>query len=202
MLALEREVGVELDHVADVDDDQERRPALVGRQALGVGLGLLARLAHDPVPLRPAAPAGAGSQFRKLEAESLELGDLLQALGALLGLQHEAAALVEVDEVGRGRTVQASGRDLALEDVGIFALGLDGRIGGRDVDQRAELAQEHLTIRPLAAARRAPARDEGLDLVPARRHRPLCPPSTQVPGGNARAANVRPTASLWFTSES
>src|SRR3546814_2532562 len=59
VLALQREVGKELDDVADVDDRQEGRPALLRRQAPGVVLRLLARVAHQGVPLRAAAPAGA-----------------------------------------------------------------------------------------------------------------------------------------------
>src|SRR3546814_2337402 len=42
VLALQREVGKELDDVADVDDRQEGRPALLRRQAPGVVLRLLA----------------------------------------------------------------------------------------------------------------------------------------------------------------
>ena len=44
-----RELGVPLDDVADVDDDQERWPALVGRQCARVTLGLaaIARLRVD-----------------------------------------------------------------------------------------------------------------------------------------------------------
>src|SRR3546814_4359712 len=86
VLALQREVGKELDDVADVDDGQEGRPALLRRQAPGVVLGLLARVAHQGVPLRAAAPAGAEPVSRQVEPERLQLGDLLAPLGALLGL--------------------------------------------------------------------------------------------------------------------
>src|SRR3546814_9760719 len=96
--ALQREVGKELDDVADVDDRQEGRPALLRRQAPGVVLRLLARVAHQGVPLRAAAPAGAEPVSRQVEPERLQLGDLLAPLGALLGLQHEAAALVRSEE--------------------------------------------------------------------------------------------------------
>lgn len=67
-------VGVQLDHVADVDDDQERWPAFIGRQGAGVAFGLAASALQGVVKTFGGA--------RKLD---------------FLGLQHVAAALVAVD---------------------------------------------------------------------------------------------------------
>ena len=42
-------VGVEFDHPPDVDDDQERRPAFLGRQRAGVAFGLATGALHRVV---------------------------------------------------------------------------------------------------------------------------------------------------------
>ena len=82
------ELGVELDDVADVDDDQERRPAFGGRQRAGVALGLPAGAQHRVVerPWRAPAPE-------------------------LLGFQHEGAAPVAVDATRRVGAVAVRERD-------------------------------------------------------------------------------------------
>src|SRR3546814_9786548 len=96
---------------------------------------------HQGVPLRAAAPAGAEPVSRQVEPERLQLGDLLAPLGALLGLQHEAAALVEVDEVGAVGPLDAAHLHPPLEDVGVALLGLDRRLGLRRADEVAKLGQ-------------------------------------------------------------
>ena len=73
------ELGVQLDHVADIDDDQERRAAFGGGQRAGVVLGL-----------------AAGAQHRVVEA-------LAVGLPELLGFQHERRAAVAVDEAAATR---------------------------------------------------------------------------------------------------
>jgi hypothetical protein len=72
------EVGVQLDDVADIDDDQERRPALVGGQRAGVAFGLA---------------AGAQQGIVEALAGSAEFD--------LLGFENEMAALVAVDAPAR-----------------------------------------------------------------------------------------------------
>ena len=49
------ELGVELDAVADIDDDEERRAAFAGGERAGVLLGLAAGLEHGFIPRRAAA---------------------------------------------------------------------------------------------------------------------------------------------------
>jgi hypothetical protein len=58
-LAGAREVGVQLDRVADVDDDHERRIALARRQRAHVLLGLAAGAEHRIIPACGAAARGA-----------------------------------------------------------------------------------------------------------------------------------------------
>src|SRR3546814_502153 len=110
-----------------------------------------------------SAPAGAEPVSRQVEPERLQLGDRLAPLGALLGLQHEAAALVEVDEVGAVGPLDAAHLHPPLEDVGVALLGLDRRLGLRRADEVAKLGQEELVVRALAAAGRGPALDKGFD---------------------------------------
>jgi hypothetical protein len=48
--ALAGEVGIGLDHVADIADQDERRPPVIGRQGTGIVLGLAAGVQHQHVP--------------------------------------------------------------------------------------------------------------------------------------------------------
>jgi hypothetical protein len=123
-----RELGVELDHVPDVDDHQEGRAALGGREGPGVVLGL-----------------SAGAQQRVVEA----LG--LRPLTDLLGLEDERAAPVAVDEARAGAAVAVGEGHPALEDVGVVARVLARRIGGGHVEECAELPDEELVVRALRA---------------------------------------------------
>jgi hypothetical protein len=92
------ELGVDLDDVANVDHQQERRPALMGGQRAGLRLGL-----------------GAGAQQRFIEAAS-------RCAGAnLLGFEHEGVAPVAVDPPFAAAAVAARQRDAALEHLGVVA---------------------------------------------------------------------------------
>jgi hypothetical protein len=123
-----RELGVELDHVPDVDDHQEGRAALGGREGPGVVLGL-----------------SAGAQQRVVEA--LGLGPLTD----LLRLEDECAAPVAVDEARACAAVAVGEGHPALEDVGVVARVLARRIGGGHVEECAELPDEELVVRALRA---------------------------------------------------
>jgi len=65
------EVGIELEAVADIDDDQEGRPAMVDRQGLGIALGLAAGALHGDGPVRGAAHGGAFAGLGLGAAEEL-----------------------------------------------------------------------------------------------------------------------------------
>src|SRR5690606_39664443 len=91
--ALAGEVGENLDRVADVANQDERRPDVIGRQRAGILLGLLAGVAHQhvPAPMRAAAAAGwRGLESRKRFLAGAERDFLLAALlPALLGFEDE-----------------------------------------------------------------------------------------------------------------
>ena len=100
------EFGVELDDVADIDDDQEGRPAFVGGQVAGVVFSL-----------------AAGAQHGVVEHAGLEAG------ADFLGLADEGGAPVAVDEAVAGAAVAVVKDDAALEDVGVVAGVFVGRLG-------------------------------------------------------------------------
>ena len=136
MAPLWRELGVQLDDVADIDHHQEGRPALVGRQGAGVVLGL-----------------GAGAQQGVVEtacAADLEL----------LRFQHEGAAAVAVDAAFGAAAVAVAEDDAALEDVGVVAGVVLRRFGRLDAEQTAQFAHETLGIGQLGARCGTPAGDE------------------------------------------
>ncbi len=88
MFAGAGEIGIEIEAEADVADDQEWRPSLLGRQVTGVGLSLAAGSEHGLRPL--AALPDVGTPILLLLAEQCQL----RLVGALLGFEHEAAALI------------------------------------------------------------------------------------------------------------
>jgi len=135
------EFGVELDDVADIDDDQEGRAAFIRRQVAGVVLGL-----------------AAGAQHGVVEHAGLEAG------ADFLDLADEGGAPVAVDEAVAGAAVAVVKNDAALEDVGVVAGVFVGRLGFVDFHQLAEIGDEKPVVGALGAAGIAPAGEEGVDL--------------------------------------
>ena len=173
--SLAGEVGIKLDDVSDIDHDEERRPFV---ERARVVLRLFARGTHERVPggkwgrlwpssWRAAAPDHHTAALTALEREGELFVDFATFLAffGLLGFQHEATPLVEVDAAGRGRAVVMAETDGALEDV-VVLLGFGaGRVGRAHADQVAQFHEEQSVVRPFrAAVARGPARDEGIDL--------------------------------------
>ena len=131
------EVGIELDDVADIDDNEKRRPAFRRRQRAGVTLGLAAGALHGVVE---APGGGAGLD--------------------LLGFEHEVAALVAVDAAGGFAAVAVAEGDAALEDVGVVARVFACRVGRLDAEQAAEVGDEELVVGELGAVGVLPAGEE------------------------------------------
>ena len=165
VLALAREVGEHLDHVGDVDHQQERRVAVLHRERAGVVGGLLAGLAHHRVPGAGAALGVARLGGRLLRREQAGVAAGVRgapALGGLLGLQDEAVALVAVDPPGRAGAVGVLEVDAALEDVVVARVVLLRGARRLDVEQVAQVDHERLRVRLLRAAGLGPVRDEGV----------------------------------------
>ena len=155
------EVRVHVDAVAHVHHQHKQGPGLVGRQGAHVAQGLLAGGLHHLLPLHGAAQGVAlaalfGGQAQ-LGAVGL-LGLLLSVgrVGALLGFQHEAAALVEVDAAGAllGPVVEGDG---ALQHVLVLGGVVGGRVGPGHAQQVAEVLQEQAVVGALGAAGVLPA---------------------------------------------
>ncbi len=135
-----RELGIQLDHVADVDDDEEGRPALGGGQRPGVALGL-----------RAGAHQGVEEALRRCGGVDL------------LRLEHEGAPLAAVDVAGARAAVAMREGGAALEDVGVVACVVERRVGRRQLQQPAQAVQEQLVVVALRARRLGPAADEVVD---------------------------------------
>jgi hypothetical protein len=141
VLPLAGEVGIGLDDVADVADQDERRPAMIDRQRPCITLGLAASVQHQHVP----GPAGvAHAAGRRFHAGQILDRDLLRTLylPRLLGLQDETAALVEVDTAEAERPIDGRAPDRAFEDVVVLVGRSSG--GGRaaHAEHVAEFGQE------------------------------------------------------------
>ena len=90
VLPLAGEVSVDLDHMADIDDEDEGRPAVLLRQRAGVVLRLPLGGAHHPVPAPRAAGRCACLDLRRVLGDQVRLAGLgllcLDPLGGLFGL--------------------------------------------------------------------------------------------------------------------
>jgi len=154
------EVGEELEGVADIDDEQERRGLFGDGQGVGVALGLAAGLDHLAIPGFGAAGDAGAAGGVGLEGK---LGLLDGGGGVLFGLEDEAAAAVEVDAAGGGAAVGVVERHGALEDVGV-GLGVGaGGIGARHLQHVAQLGEEELVVGAFGSLRAGPTLDKGVE---------------------------------------
>ena len=158
MLAGAGEVGIGLDAVADIGDDEKRRPF---GQRLGILLGLAAGAQHRGVPGLGAANAVAAPVAGRGEAGLLQQRFFAFGLAALLGFEDETVVTVEIDKSAARRAVGIVKFYGMLEPV-FVVLGLaGGRHRVRQPEHIAKLDQEELIIGPLGGGRVPPARDKG-----------------------------------------
>jgi hypothetical protein len=110
------EIGIDLEHIADVADDDEGRGRVVSGQAGDIVLGLTPRITHQHIPATFAG--GGGSGFN-----GLEQGWLVIALGCarLLCLKNETATFVKVDAQSRGNALGLSPLYSAFKNVVVCA---------------------------------------------------------------------------------
>jgi hypothetical protein len=139
-------------------------------QGTGVLFGLFAGIAHQHVPAPLRAAATAREWLR--EAGQISLfgwkRDFLGAAGfaALLGLEHEAAAFVEIDTPVTGFARLVVEGDGALEHVVVAVVAGGGGLGLRQVEQRTQLGQEQRKVGAFGTALIGkPARDEPVEYV-------------------------------------
>ena len=148
-----RELGIQLDHVTDIDHHQERWAAFARRQRASVLLGL------------PASP-----EHRVVEALAFGFPDLLC-------LQDQRRAPIAVDKSARLSAVAVPEGDAALEDVRVVARILARRVGRGQVEQRTQLVHEKLIVGAFRPAGGLPAFDEPLYRVIRVAHHDLYQPS-------------------------
>ena len=161
VLALPREVGVQVDAVADVHHEQEGRPAVGVGEGAGVAEGLVLGPRHGALPgAAPAVGVPVGADGL-VDAERLGLGGR-RLVAALLGFQHEAALLVQVDEAALAVLAGAVVHP-PLEDVIVGRRVGPGRIGTGHAEHVTQLAEEELVVGSLGRAGTAPALDEGVN---------------------------------------
>ncbi len=130
------EVGVELDNVAHIDDDEEDRRRLVVGKAVCVALGLQESPEHRVVP-----PLGAADDlvfpgsWRFLDEERKFVG-FGWVFVVFLGLQDEASPFVQVDELRGPLSARLDDRHRAFELVGLRV------VRTRNAQQIAQLVEE------------------------------------------------------------
>ena len=137
-LPLAREVGINLDHVAHVHDQQERRPAILARNGAGIAVGLVAGAQHGVVPAARPAQAVPLALHHGRPGQQVKLAFIRRGARALLGLHDKATAPVKVDEAARLRAGVDKGHG-PLETV-VVVLGIGGGgLGGRNLQKLRQL---------------------------------------------------------------
>ena len=173
VLALAGEVGKDLDHVADIADQDKGRPAIACGKAAGVIHRLRLGIEHQGIPglarAPPAARRGIGIKF-------LSLGCRCGIKAALLGFKHEAAMLVEIDPAATMAAFAIGLVDQTLEHIGVQLAVRTRRVRPGDADDVAQLRQEqHVIGTLLSASLIAPAGDEAVNRLLAHRRKPRRP---------------------------
>ena len=155
-----REVGEDLEAVAEIDDEKERRVGLVGGKRPGVALGLATGFEHGVVP-RAASSDGSrfflGCKDPGFLRDDRERGLFFFRSGELLRFEHEAGAAIEVDAALGAGAVTARDADRELERIAV-------RVGVRrtlDTELVGQFDQKLLGIRALGRFRLGPAGDKG-----------------------------------------
>jgi hypothetical protein len=157
MLSGAAKIGIDLDAVADIHDDQERRPF---GQGLGVLLGLAAGAQHRCVPGVGAADAVAAPAPRSCKTSFFQQRWRLLGFAALFGLQHKRVVPIKIDKSGAGRTAGVVKMHRPLEYV-FVAFGFAGcRLRPRKPKDFAQLDQEQAVIRALGSGRTLPSADK------------------------------------------
>ena len=165
------EVRVHVDAIANIRDQQDRRPAMIGRQRLGIAFGLALGLEHGAGPAGRSASrgaardAGAGGLAEDVEIVLAARRSGLVRLAALFGLKDEAVALVAVDAAKALGAVTIVLKHPAFEHVIVVRVVGAASIRRGNTDQRAQAVDEALRVRQLRPARIAPLDDESVDLL-------------------------------------
>lgn len=137
------EFGVDVEAVADVADDQERRPGFAGREQVDVALALGVGAVEGLVPGGGSALAVAGGRGDRGGVEGGEqrlvgVGLVAARVDALLGFEDEVERAEQVDPVWGGGAVRFAAVHAALEGVGVEFVFRPGRVGLVEAEEVAE----------------------------------------------------------------
>lgn len=145
------EFGINIEAVADIDDDQKRRAAFGAGEGADVVERLVVGAVEGFVPTLGAAFAVA--KFVAL------------AGGTLFCFEDEVVFFVEV-EVDRGvAAVFVWTGEGAVGDVLVFAILVFGDVGAGDFKEVAEFGEEESVVGALGTAGLGPAGDEGFEIL-------------------------------------
>jgi hypothetical protein len=169
LLPCAREIGIDIDAMANIGDQQEGRPAMIDGQRLGIAFGLSLGLEHRRRPTRRSPFRRALLQFFRRglakEIRLAALGRLAVGIGALLRLQHKAIALIGVQAAKAGRAVAIILKHAAFEHIVILAIVALAALGRIDADQRAEAVNKALRICEFRPAGYDPVGNERFEFV-------------------------------------
>ena len=141
VFALAGEVRIDFHDIADIDNDEEGRVAVINGKGAGVIFRLLARGEHDLIPAFAAVVSG-GFMAQQVW---LVFG-LLYPAQRLLGFQHEAIALVAINEASRFGAVGVFELHITLVDIIVErGIGLCHH-RGLQTQSSAEAGHENLAI--------------------------------------------------------
>ncbi len=91
--------------------------------------------------------------------------DAALRIAALFGLQDEAVALVEIDEVGGGGAVELFEDHRFINHIGVRLLVRGAGLRSRNLDEVAQLRQEECVIGTFRGGRSIPSGYEGLGSI-------------------------------------
>lgn len=133
---------------------------MIGRERLGIALGLAGRALHRAGPLAGAALGHAAFEAfggglteeiaQRVALAAFHCGNICRA--ALLGFENEAVALVAIDPAVRRAAVDLRLDDVAFEDIVVLLRVADSGMWRVDAEQDAQIGNEQLSIGTLVAA--------------------------------------------------
>jgi hypothetical protein len=147
------ELGVEVDGVADIADDEKWRAAVASREMRDVVAPLVVGALEGFVESGAATAAVSGFRRR----------GQLQVADALFGLQNEVRGFVEIDVVCNRGAIWCDAGDRAVEDIEVFLGVRRGGVRARNAEEVAKFGKEHLVVCPLGGAGCGPAGNEGIN---------------------------------------
>ena len=159
------ELAVELDDVTDITDDEERRTALMGREVVNVGEGLVVGFFEGDVPLFAPSDTVSGFRFWGMIEEGLEGIFFFFRESALFGFEDKGTLFVEVGIDGGGGSVGFVPSYGTFEDIGVMGIVCVRGIGTGNADEVGEFAEEHLIVGAFSGFGFFPAGDKGFDFL-------------------------------------